>query len=197
MSNDPRTDLIYAILTMDSYNRGYGSGITGLNDTGSSAKIGNYSIRATTGAERSGWFDAGFYAIAYKKGSETIIAYRGTDNKGFSDSDTIGGSDPNNGYGIAFGLTGNGPVTYGTQQGKLAAAFYRAVTGNQDGATSGNVTVTGHSLGGGLAGYIGITVTVATFPFLNYDYNLAISSAPLHRKPAPSFLHSAKDNLAM
>jgi hypothetical protein len=30
MSNDPKADLIYAILAMDSYNRGYGSGITEL-----------------------------------------------------------------------------------------------------------------------------------------------------------------------
>jgi hypothetical protein len=30
MANDPKTDLIYAILTMDSYNRGYGSGIKDL-----------------------------------------------------------------------------------------------------------------------------------------------------------------------
>ena len=27
MSNDPKIDLIYAILAMDGYNRGYGSGI--------------------------------------------------------------------------------------------------------------------------------------------------------------------------
>jgi hypothetical protein len=33
MSNDPKTDLIYAILTMDSYNRGYGSGIKDLGLT--------------------------------------------------------------------------------------------------------------------------------------------------------------------
>jgi hypothetical protein len=26
MSNDPKADLIYAILSMDSYNRGYGFG---------------------------------------------------------------------------------------------------------------------------------------------------------------------------
>jgi hypothetical protein len=31
MSNDPKADLIYAILTMDSYNRGYGSGISNLD----------------------------------------------------------------------------------------------------------------------------------------------------------------------
>ena len=27
MSNDPGADLIYVILAMDSYNRGYGSGV--------------------------------------------------------------------------------------------------------------------------------------------------------------------------
>jgi hypothetical protein len=31
MSSDPQADLIYAILTMDFYNRGYGSGIAGLD----------------------------------------------------------------------------------------------------------------------------------------------------------------------
>ena len=31
MSDDPQADLIYAILAMDSYNRGYGSSISGLN----------------------------------------------------------------------------------------------------------------------------------------------------------------------
>jgi hypothetical protein len=29
MSNDPKADLIYALLTLDSYNRGYGVGIAG------------------------------------------------------------------------------------------------------------------------------------------------------------------------
>ncbi len=43
MSNDPKIDLIYAILAMDSYNRGYGSGITGL-DADTTARIGRYSI---------------------------------------------------------------------------------------------------------------------------------------------------------
>ena len=40
-----------------------------------------------------------------------------------------------------------------------------------------------------------ITVTVAAFPFLNYDCSVAISSAPLQRKRAPSFLYLAKDSL--
>jgi hypothetical protein len=28
MSNDPKADLVYALLVMDSYNRGYGPGTT-------------------------------------------------------------------------------------------------------------------------------------------------------------------------
>ena len=33
MSDDPQADLIYAILAMDSYNRGYGSSIPGYGDS--------------------------------------------------------------------------------------------------------------------------------------------------------------------
>lgn len=43
MASDPKTDLIYAILAIDSYNRGYGTGIRGLRDT-TTSKIGNYTI---------------------------------------------------------------------------------------------------------------------------------------------------------
>lgn len=100
MSNDPRADLIYAILSMDSYNRGYGTGINGLNESG---KIGSYTIGEN--ANQDGWFKAGFYAIAYKNGADTVIAYRGTDVKGLFSSATKGGSDPLNGYSIALGGT--------------------------------------------------------------------------------------------
>jgi hypothetical protein len=98
MPNDPKADLIYAILAMDSYNRGYGSGITNLlvpefdtngNPT-STIKIGNYSIaRQSNTATTSTAFNAGFYAIAYKNGTETVISYRGTDNKGVMNSEQL------------------------------------------------------------------------------------------------------------
>lgn len=78
MSNDPKADLIYAILAMDSYNRGYGSGIKDLGETGSKAKIGAYSILQNI--SQSGWQSAGFYALAYKHADtgEVVISYRGT-----------------------------------------------------------------------------------------------------------------------
>lgn len=79
MSNDPKADLIYAILAMDSYNRGYGSGIKDLGETGSQARIGAYSILQNI--SQSGWQSAGFYAIAYRNAAtdEVVISYRGTD----------------------------------------------------------------------------------------------------------------------
>ena len=105
MSNDPKTDLIYAILAMDSYNRGYGFGIT---DLPSSGKIGSYQITRQSDVQvGSTARTAGFYAIAYKNAAtdETVISYRGTDVKYpfYNSSSTMGGSDVDNGYGIATG----------------------------------------------------------------------------------------------
>lgn len=56
-------DLFLAILSMDSYNRGYGQGITGLSNTG---LIGNASILSQSDI-RPGFtaVNASFYAIAY------------------------------------------------------------------------------------------------------------------------------------
>ena len=68
MSNDPnstlKADLIYAILTLDSYNRGYGSGISDLDETGPDARIGNFTIGEDVNQED--WESKGFYAISYK-----------------------------------------------------------------------------------------------------------------------------------
>jgi hypothetical protein len=57
-------DLFLAILSMDSYNRGYNQGITGLGGVGSS--IGNAVISSQSDtASGSTGVNAGFYAIAY------------------------------------------------------------------------------------------------------------------------------------
>ena len=130
MANDPKDDLIYAIMTMDSYSRGYGTGITDLLESGN---LGLYFIREFGSDEQIDWFDTGFYGIAYKKGGEVVIAFRGTDVKfpGI-DSSTMGGNDPQYGYGIALGRTD-------TAQGVLAAQLYTAVAGNADGVADSNV----------------------------------------------------------
>lgn len=61
MSNDPKSDLIHAILAMDSYNRGYGAGISDLTESG---QIGSFVIGENS--NQDGWFTAGFYALAYR-----------------------------------------------------------------------------------------------------------------------------------
>jgi hypothetical protein len=82
MSNDPKTDLIYAVLAMDSYNRGYGAGINGLTEND---PVGTRSISTTSTDEfQQDAFNAGFDAIAYRNTAtnELVISYRGTDFNG-------------------------------------------------------------------------------------------------------------------
>jgi hypothetical protein len=77
-------DLFLSILAMDSYNRGYGAGISKLGETG---QIGNAQLIARSeilgnaaNATYQNWQSAGFYASAYDWNGETVISYRGTDN---------------------------------------------------------------------------------------------------------------------
>jgi hypothetical protein len=76
-------DLFLAILAMDSYNRGYGSG---LNDSGAGdqnglggqgSQIGTASVILDDVSEAAQ--AAGFYAVAYQTRYGTVISYRGTD----------------------------------------------------------------------------------------------------------------------
>ncbi len=80
-------DLFLAILSMDSYNRGYGEGIIGLSNV-VGTQIGKAQLSADSvqklGAPAQA---AGFYALAYDMtgvsgfaSGERVIAYRGTDN---------------------------------------------------------------------------------------------------------------------
>ena len=77
-------ELMLAILSMDSYNRGYGAGIEGLGGPGS--QIGTATMLNKT--IPAGSEEAGFYAAAYTLNSvvgdmaagTTAISYRGTDN---------------------------------------------------------------------------------------------------------------------
>jgi hypothetical protein len=140
-------DLFLALMSLDSYNRGYGAGIEGLGGAGT--QIGNATILnvALPGASQT----TGFYASAYSLNSAVgdlasgskIISYRGTN------ADSIGPALQD----IAFGwVTGAG---LGAAQAIQAAEFYTAVTGQSIHAgVSANTVLTGHSLGGGLAGYV-------------------------------------------
>ncbi|WP_253707120.1 Mbeg1-like protein [Bradyrhizobium sp. WD16] len=131
-------DLLLAILAMDAYNRGYGAGLKNLNTS-----IGSASLLPTS-ALPDGSQAAGFFAQAYSlQDGQTVISYRGTDVN-FSLGAT--GSDLLNGYGVGAGSP-FGP------QARLAVQFYNSVVSQAN--VTGNLLMTGHSLGGGLAGYVG------------------------------------------
>jgi hypothetical protein len=145
-------DLFLTILSMDSYNRGYGPGV----NMPSNGRLGKASIVTFPGSVSAGWEDAGFYAIAYDVTgiaglSGTVISYRGSDTfVDFPwDDDPVGG-DLWNGYGIALGYP-DGP------QARLAIKFYQAVADSLPGVNNlrnADITLTGHSLGAGIAGLV-------------------------------------------
>ncbi len=161
-------DLFLAILSMDSYNRGYGEGISNLPVVLNSTKIGNAKIvRQSDVLPGSDGVASGFYAIAYDMtgvagfaAGERVISFRGSDNIDKSEAFSnfiLGGifgsptaEDITNGFGVAFGVP-NGP------QATLAIEFYRAVAGSSGHAQSlnlANITLTLHSLGSGLPGLV-------------------------------------------
>ncbi len=142
-------------MALDSYNRGYGAALSdsGPGDTDglgeeAGTQIGNASILKSSRvlvdpSNPSSRLDQpiGFYAIAYEmldgsgRGTgEKIISYRGTD----------GAMDVATGWPTGLGY-------YNAGQDVMAAAFYKSVIGNES-PYMANVSFTGHSLGGGLAG---------------------------------------------
>jgi hypothetical protein len=69
-------EVFLSILAMDSYQRGYAVGINGVAGT----KIGNATIsRQSDIRQGSPEVAAGFYALSYQWGTDTVISYRGTD----------------------------------------------------------------------------------------------------------------------
>ncbi len=137
-------ELFLSILAMDSYNRGYGAGVAGLSNAVGTL-IGTAHIARRTEDGDILAQQAGFYGIAYDWNGETVISFRGTDN--FSANPTQGGSDVLNGWVAALGTQ--------TSQVDEALSFYAAVTGQSVFAgAAANVVLTGHSLGGGLAGIV-------------------------------------------
>jgi serralysin len=116
--------LINAILAMDVYDRGVNPGLVVSFDT-----IGDYQV-ITSSIESSGSFQAASYQPVADPATR-ILAYRGTDQI----SDVLGW------------LGGAGIVGWPTQ-------FPEAETYFTQWGTTAHVSLTGHSLGGGLAGYI-------------------------------------------
>ena len=154
-------ELMQAILSMDSYNRGYNAGIVfGADPTNSEAingitKLGEAVVYRSLGNEPAQ--SIGFYAIAYSYGGSTVISYRGTDdmivewNNEAQEWQTS--LDVNNGYDVGAGIAD-------TPQSRMSFEFYRAVAdalnnNNPADPYAANISVTGHSLGAGFAGLVG------------------------------------------
>jgi len=139
-------NLFLSILAMDSYNRGYESGIDfGIGSDEIGVKIGNASISNRSSSDpNSTAVAAGFYALSYTfSGSqnfadgEKVISYRGTDKISFnpftSDSDVW------NGWTLGAGFPD-------ASQGVLSIDFYETVTGfNVNDEANASVTLVGHS----------------------------------------------------
>jgi hypothetical protein len=138
---------------MDAYNRGYDAGINdagqgdldglGNADTEPKSELATITRASDPNDPNRADVAAGFYALSYDTQYGQVISYRGTDNV---DPFTWnhGASDLWTGW-----VFGAGPVT---SQIKLAQAFYEAATGADVFSSDGNAILTGHSLGGGLAG---------------------------------------------
>ncbi len=151
-------NLMMAILAMDSYNRGYGSSIDfGINPDLANIGIGTAQTFITStvlgqGVDQS----ASFYAISYIYNGQVIVSYRGTDNYVL---------DPLYGYPVAVGDPD-------APEAQMAFQFYQDVAAK----TSDQITLTGHSLGGGLAGLVADVYGISAAVFAPMAFTGAVGT---------------------
>lgn len=143
------TALLNALFSMDAYNRGYDAGINlNVGEDSINEQIGNFLISMESDiAEESAGTAIGFYAAVYSYDEQNIIAFRGTNTSSF----TAMSLDIVNGWPLGAG-------DYSAAQATMAIEFYKEVAEEIDGPApdlqSVDISLTGHSLGGGLAGYV-------------------------------------------
>ncbi|MDT2021207.1 calcium-binding protein [Methylocella sp. CPCC 101449] len=152
-------DVFRAILAMDSYNRGgRGMGLDGAA-IGDAAIMGNSDELQVAGAS--------FFAQSYIWKGQIVVSYRGTDEPL---------SDAWNGWGTGLG-------DYWSTQAQKAVEFYEKILdyygpiiGPVD-PTAANVAFVGHSLGGGLAGFVASLYGKNATVFNNMAYQLSAERA--------------------
>jgi hypothetical protein len=140
---DPNEVLMTAILSMDVYSRDPNYGSAPILSKLSNTALGSATFEADLYNQSTN-----FGAVAWDWGGQTIIAYEGT----VSNTPGTIVTSALNGWGVVLGIPG-GP------QATEAIAFYQHVanaTANFDGNyQNADIVLTGHSAGGGLAGYVG------------------------------------------
>ena len=178
----PSNDLMNAILSMDAYNRSINEGVFPVSGVAGSKNswteddsigkiVGDWKVISVS--DKDDYASQSFYAIAYQSMStgEIVISYRGTD----------GGLDFFTGAAVGSGQVIN-------NQASLAIKFYEQTVMKVTGVTNFNIfdnlpeklsdgkqlniTTTGHSLGGGLAGLVASLATDSNGNHIHADiYN--------------------------
>lgn len=161
MTISSNSDLFLAILSMDAYNRGDNAKIQLAGTQLGNASLINEGLPAGSAA-------AGFSAQAYDWNNQIVISYRGTDSIFGTLANWLLDSDALNGWGVGAGSPAGA-------QARLAIQYYNAVVGeNLDGE---NVVLTGHSLGGGLAGFVAALYQTNAVLFDNMPFEGAVQTA--------------------
>lgn len=157
----------FALFSLDAYLRGE----VKLDDLGQSfngSEIVHNLAEARIAQDAEA---AGFYALAYEKDGEIVISYRGTDQLKDVFSGWIGGAG-----------------VFSADQLQLAMRFYQSVKTAYPDHT---ISLTGHSLGGGLAGFVSSLTGERAVIFDNMTYEWSAELAHFFAKAA-----TAVENLA-
>jgi hypothetical protein len=159
-----QSDLMLAILALDAYNRGDNPGMNfNRNSDAPGTLIGGATILSdddTDPAQAASFQAASFYAIAYTWNGQTIISYRGTR---FDGDYGPNGQDFFQGWTLGVGFSA-------AAQPQMALSFYQDVA-SEYGAVS---VLTGHSLGGALAGFVADLTGTPADIFNNIPYGAGV-----------------------
>lgn len=158
--------LTNAILAMDAYNRGYDPKLSLTDATVNQGKIGFANIVGQDDSQDAQ--DVSFYAIAYEIDDQLVISYRGTDAPSGAVGQSWLNGDVFNGWVVGGGII--------SDQAIRAFRFYQLMSNYQISGqdyASANISLTGHSLGGGLAGLVGSIYGKSAVVFDNMPFESA------------------------
>jgi Ca2+-binding RTX toxin-like protein len=170
-------DVFRAILAMDSYNRRE----AGLKLSGNAigdATIGHDSVdESVTGG--------GFFAQSYVWKGQVIVSYRGTDDYYIGDAV--------NGWGTGLGDFSSSQAQKAIEYYQKIIQYYGSGMGPED-PTAANVALVGHSLGGGLAGFVASLYGQNATIFNNMAYQFSAERAYYYA--TTQFVPTSPDDLA-